>query len=393
MQIGKREGPIDPYFEAMPDKELFLKIRDDLLYSRTGIKLEDRLSGADPEKFMTEIDAYIRRIYRISEDKIKRFNEYILNYVFGFHVLTGLMEEDEISDIKVHAWDNVRVKRLGQRMGTDITFWSPEDFRGAVEMIAVKNGINLGSANAIQSFVDKKSSEKARLRFNISTGTVNDSGEPVLHVRKIPTTKKNIPILIQEGMLTLKIAEYLIGKHGDGYMLICGINGCGKTTLVNALLDEIPQEESVLVVQENEELFSDVHKDMMFQHIDKKNHYGLKELVINAQMIDIDHIVIGEIKGTEALYFITASLTGCTGMTTIHSVNAMMALDKMAEYCKWESDYSREELFKLLSCVKTIVYMKRYKVMEIVTNNGWDEQAGRNRLEVVYDRVKGVDLL
>lgn len=393
MQIGKREGPIDPHFEIMSDQELFLKIKDDLVYSRTGIKLEDQISGAEPEKFVTEIDAYIRRIYRISEDKIKRFNAYILNYVFGFHVLTGLVEEEDISDIKVLAWDNVRIKRLGQRLGTGITFWSPEDFRGAVEMIAVKNGINLGSTNAIQSFVDKKSSEKARLRFNISTETINDSGEPVLHIRKIPTTKNDIETLIRKGMMTEKVAEYLISKHGDGYMLICGNNGCGKTSLVNALLDEIPQDESVLVAQENEELFSDIHKDMIFQHIDKKNHYTLKELVINAQMLDIDHIVIGEIKGKEALYFITASLTGCTGMATIHSVNAMMALDKMAEYCKWESDYSRDELFKLLSCVKTIVYINKFKVMEIVTNNGWDEQARCNRLEVVYDRAKGVDLL
>lgn len=393
MQLGKREGPIDPYFEAMPDQELFLKIRDDLLYSRTDIKLEDQLSGTDPEKFVTEIDAYIRRVYRISEEKIKRFNAYILNYVFGFHVLTGLIDEDEISDIKVLAWDNVRIKRLGERMGTGITFWSPEDFRGAVEMIAVKNGINLGSANAIQSFTDKKSSEKARLRFNISTETVNDSGEPALHIRKIPTTKSTIADLIRKGMMTEKVAEYLIGKHGDGYMLICGNNGGGKTSLVNALLDKIPQNESVLVVQENEELFSDIHKDMMFQHIDKKNHYTLKELVINAQMLDIDHIVIGEIKGVEALYFITASLTGCTGMATIHSVNAMMALDKMAEYCKWESDYSRDELFKLLSCVKTIVYINKFKVMEIVINHGWNDQSGCNRLEVVYDRKKGVDLL
>ena len=393
MQVKKREGPTDPLFEAMPDGALFLKIKDDLLYSRTGIKLEDQLSGEDPEKFVTEIDEYIRRVYRISEEKLKRFNAYILNYVFGFHVLTGLIEDDEISDIKVLSWDNVRIKRLGKRMGTGITFWSPEDFRGAVEMIAVKNGINLGSANGIQTFTDKKSSKKARLRFNISTEAVNDSGEPSLHIRKIPTTKKDIPKLIEEEMLNAKIAEYLINKHGYGYMIICGKNASGKTSLVNALLDEIQQDESVLVVQENEELFSDVHKDMLFQHIDKKNHYTLKELVINAQMLDVDHIVIGEIKGGEALYFVTAALTGCTGMATIHSENAESALDKLADYCKWESDYSREELFKLLSCVKTIVYMEKYKVTEIVTNHGWDEMAGCNYFETVYDKKRGVDLL
>lgn len=96
-------------------------------------------------------------------------------------------------------------------------------------------------------------------------------------------------------------------------MLICGKNGTGKTYLLNALLDEIPAQESVLVVQENEELFSDVHPDMMLQHIavrkgDNKINYSLKELVVNGLRADIDHIVIGEIKGEEALYFITAAL-------------------------------------------------------------------------------------
>jgi pilus assembly protein CpaF len=393
MQVKKREGPIDLVFEAMPDGALFSKIKDDLLYSRTGIKLEDYLSGENSDRFLKEMDEYIRRIYRISEDKIKRFNEYILNYVFGFHVLTSLIEDDEISDIKVMSWDNIRIKRHGKRMGTGITFWSPEDFRGTVEMIAVKNGINLGSTNAIPTFVDKKSSKKARLRFNISGETINDSGEPSIHIRKILTTKKTISKLMQEGLLTRKIADYLIRKHGDGYMIVCGKNASGKTSLVNALLDEIPQTESVLVVQENEELFSDVHKDMLFQHIDKKNKFGLKELVINAQMLDVDHIVIGEIKGVEALYFVTAALTGCTGMATIHSENAERALDKLADYCKWGSDYSREELFKLLSCVKTIVYLDDYKITEIVTNHGWDEMAGCNYFETVYDKERGVDLL
>ena len=393
MQVKKREGPTDPIYEAMPDGALFLKIKDDLLYSRTGIKLEEMLSGTDPEKFVTEIDEYIRRVYRISEEKLKRFNAYILKSVFGFHVLTDLIEDDEISDIKVLSWDNIRIKRRGRRMSTGITFWSPEDFKGTLEMIAVKNGINLGSANSIQTFTDKKSSKKARLRINISTGEINDSGEPSLHIRKILRTKKDISKLVEDGMLNEKIAKFLIGRLGYGYMIICGLNAAGKTSAANALLDEMSKEKSVLVIQENEELFSDVHKDMLFQHIDKKNHYTLKELVINAQMLDIDHIVIGEIKGGEALYFITAALTGCTGMATIHSESAERALDKLIDYCKWESDYSREELFKLLSCVKTIVYLDHYEVTEIVTNHGWDEMAGCNYCETVYDKKRGVDLL
>jgi len=145
-------------------------------------------------------------------------------------------------------------------------------------------------------------------------------------------------------------------------------------------------------------LFSDVHPDMMFQHIavrkgDNKINYSLKELVVNGLRADIDHIVIGEIKGEEALYFITAALSGCNGMTTIHSVDAAGALDKLADYCKWASDYSREEILKMLSCVKTVVFINKFKITEVVENHGWDQDTKQNQLEVVYDRAKGVSKL
>jgi len=308
------------------------------------------------------------------------------------------MEAKDISDIKVLAWNNVRIKQLGQRKGTDIRFWSPEDFRGFVEMIAVKNGVNMGKVNAIQTFTDKKSSPDFIYRFNISTDTINSTEESYLHIRKIPKEKKSIYDLIEANMMDQKMVEYLNLRRRKGYMIICGKNGTGKTYLLNALLDVIPAEESVMVVQENEELFSDVHPEMMFQHIavrkgDKKINFSLKELVVNSLLVDIDHIVIGEIKGEEALYFITAALSGCNGMTTIHSTDAAGALDKLADYCKWASDYSRDEILKMLSCVKTVVYIHNFEITEVVENHGWDEDRKQNRLEVVYDKIKGVNRL
>ena len=86
MQFGKKDTLIDLHYEDMPDQELFLKIRDDLLHSRTGIKLEEHLAGDDPGKLIKEMNSYIARMYRISEEKIKRFDAYIENYIFAFHV-------------------------------------------------------------------------------------------------------------------------------------------------------------------------------------------------------------------------------------------------------------------------------------------------------------------
>ena len=394
----KTETVTDNIYESMPDRELFLMIRDDLLHSRTGIKLEEVLDKGDRDKFRKEVTEYVRRIYRITDAKLQRFITYIEHYIFRFHVLTEVMEAKDISDIKALAWNNIRIKQLGKRKATDICFWSPEDFRGFVEMIAVKNGINMGKVNAIQTFTDKKSSPYFIYRFNISTETVNSTEEPYLHIRKIAKEKKSVKDLIELKMMDWKMLEYLNQRRKCGYMIICGKNGTGKTHLLNALLDEIPKNESALVVQENEELFSNTHPDMMFMHSavrkgDNKINYSLKELVINGLRADIDHIVIGEIKGEEALYFITAALSGCNGMTTIHSIDAAGALDKLADYCKWASDYSRDEILKMLSCVKTVVYINDFQIKEVVENHGWDEEAKQNLLEVVYDKKRGVDKL
>ncbi len=399
MQLSrKKEAEAENIYNHMDDKELFLKIRDEMLYSKTGINLEGLLSGSDKRKFLSDINAYINRIYKISEDRLKRFDDYIIGYIFGFHVLTELMASAEISDIKVLSWDNVRVKRLGKRMGTEVKFWSSEDFKGFVEMIAVKNGVNTGALNAIQTFTDKDSSEDFIFRFNISAGSINSTGEPYLHIRKVPKHKFSLEHLIERSMLTPEVAEYLLERMAEGYLVIGGKNAAGKTYLLNALLDKIPHEESVLVVQENEELFSKVHPDMMFQHImvrrgDKKVNYSLKELVINGLLMDIDKIVIGEIKGAEALYFITAALAGCSGIATTHSGDAAGVFDKLADYCKWESDYSREEIMKMLSHIKTVVYVEDFQVKQIAVNYGWNEELCSNHIKVVYDTESGVDMI
>lgn len=152
------------------------------------------------------------------------------------------------------------------RKGTDIKFRLPEDLRGFVEMIAVKNGINMGEGNIIQTFADKKSSPNFIYRFTISIDTINSTEESYLHIREI-SNKKVMQDLIDLKMLDLKMVEYLDQRREKGYVIICGKNGTGKMHLLNVLLDEIPAKKSVLVVQENKELFSNIHPDMTFQHI------------------------------------------------------------------------------------------------------------------------------
>ncbi|MCD8379531.1 MAG: Flp pilus assembly complex ATPase component TadA [Lachnospiraceae bacterium] len=316
-------------------------------------------------------------------------------YFQGYHVLEPLIKDDEISDIKVLSYDRIRVKRLGRREDSELTFASAQELKQFTEFVAAKNQVSISRTNAMQSFTDKSSSKDFILRFNISQSIINSVDTPYLHIRKIPKKKHSLEDLTELGMLTQKHAEYLRRQLQKGYILIAGKGASGKTTLLNALLDEIPRDKSVLVVQENEELFSRVHPDMMFQHVleqrgESKVRYGLKELSINALLLDLDYIVIGEIKGGEALYFLNAAFTGHLGLATVHGQSGEAALYKLADYVKYESDYSQDEIKKMLGCISTVCYMRDFKLWTI-TEVKLDEK--RNLMtRNVYEREHSHDL-
>ncbi len=316
-------------------------------------------------------------------------------YFQGYHVLEPLIKDDEISDIKVLSYNRIRVKRLGRREDSELTFASTQELKQFTEFVAAKNQVSISRTNAMQSFTDKGSSKDFILRFNISQSIINSVDTPYLHIHKIPKKKHSLEDLMELGMLTPKHAEYLRKQIQKGYILIAGKGASGKTTLLNALLDEIPRDKSVLVVQENEELFSRVHPDMMFQHVleqrgESKVHYGLKELSINALLLDLDYIVIGEIKGGEALYFLNAAFTGHLGLATVHGQSGEAALYKLADYVKYESDYSQDEIKKMLGCISAVCYMREFKLWTI-TEVKLDEK--RNLVtRNVYEREHSHDL-
>lgn len=310
-------------------------------------------------------------------------------YFTGYHVLEPLIKDREISDIKIISYDRIRVKRYGKREDSAVCFESPQELKQFTEFVAAKNQVSISRAHAMQSFTDKTSNKDFILRFNISQAIINSVDTPYIHIRKIPKEKASLKDLQELGMLTKEHAAYLKKQMKKGYVLIAGKGASGKTTLLNALLDEIPRDKSVLVIQENEELFSKVHPDMMFQHIleqkgESKIRYGLKELSINALLIDLDYIVIGEIKGGEALYFLNAAYTGHLGLATVHGQNGEAALYKLADYVKYESDYSQEEIKRMLGCISTVCFMKDFKLSTITEVKVDDKGALMTRN--VYER-------
>lgn len=289
---------------------------------------------------------------------------------FGYDIIEDYIDDDSISDIKILGPNNIQLKKDGKRIPSTRHFDSVEEFKSFASKVALKNDINTGINNAIQTFTDKKSSDKAILRIDYTSELINSTDLPYIVIRKIPKKKRNIEELINRGMMNEKIAEYLkeqaINSTG---IIFTGKGASGKTTIMNALIDCIPVDRSGLVIQESEELFS-AHPNMMFQHIlttkgDGAINYTLADLAVNGLLIDLDYFIIGEIKGEEASKFMTASYTGTKCWTSVHGTSSEDAITKLADYVKWASDYSLNDIYHMLRFMKVIVFMQDYKVYEI----------------------------
>lgn len=309
--------------------------------------------------------------------------------VFGNYVLDALIDDPTISDIKVLAPDDIRVKQHGRRLTSNLHFRGYNDYMRFLEGIAIRNHTDLSPMNAVQTFTDAKSGKNAILRVNIATSYVNSVPFPYLHIRKIPKTKYTIENLIEYNMMDTKTAAYLLDKVKDASgILFTGKGASGKTTLMNTLLEEISYNNSCLVIQENEELFTTSHPDMMFQHVVTARHkgeqeYDLKDLARNGLLTDLDYFIIGEIKGGEALYFLNAADTGHKCWASCHGNSSTEAIKKLADYVMYEGRYTPEDSLKMLHTLQVVVFMKQFKVQEISEVVGWDDE----KKDLIYKRI------
>lgn len=341
--------------------------------------------------FLEEAGNHILTYYQMNGEDAQALLAQFEQYIFGYSILSTLIDDPSVSDIRVISYDNIRVKREGRRMSSDMAFASPEEYRQFVDYVATRNQVNISNLNAIGRFTDDDSHPEFILRFTLSMPLVNSYHEPYLCIRKIPKRFPQMKDLIAAGMLDRTTAELLVTRFRSGSTLICGGNSSGKTTLLNALKETLPDDVAVLIAQQADELTTYFHPDMMFLHslpgnAEQQVSYGLEEISIAGLTMDVDFFIIGEVKGGEAIYLLNAAYTGQLCAATIHAPGAYKAPEKLVDYAMQGSRYSRDELMKFMECFQTLVFMKHYKVAEVYACNGWDGERKSLRYEKIYER-------
>lgn len=336
--------------------------------------------------FLEEAGQYVTDHFGMTGPEKEELLEAFEQYIFGYSRLSPLIDDPGISDIRVVSYNNIRIKREGRRMNSDVAFQSEREYRQFIDYVATKNQVNISNLNAIQRFTDAESHPDFILRFTVSMPLVNTYTEPYLCIRKVPKNFPRMKDLIAANMMDEETARLLVQRFRQGSTLICGGNSSGKTTLLNALKETLPDNMAILVAQQADELTTRYHPDMMFLHSlpgngESQISYDLKNISIAGLTMDVDFFIVGEVKGAEALYLLNAAYTGQLCAATIHAPSADKAPDKLVDYAMYESRYSRDELMKMMDCFQTLVFMEHYRVQQIFVGKGWDREARNLRFE------------
>lgn len=249
--------------------------------------------------------------------------------LFGLGPLEPLLGDPTISDILVNSYSNIYIERRGKLERTAISFKDDEHLMRVIERIVSTVGRRIDEA---QPMVDARLPDGSRVNAIIPPLAIDG---PTLSIRRFGTDPLKMPALIENGALTKEIAilfEMCVRARLN--IIISGGTGAGKTTLLNAMSAYIPVDERIVTIEDSAELQLQqphtVRLETRPPNIEGRGEITQRDLVKNSLRMRPDRIVVGEVRGGEAIDMLQAMNTGHDGsLTTIHANSPRDALSRL----------------------------------------------------------------
>lgn len=239
--------------------------------------------------------------------------------LFGLGPLEPLLADPTISDILVNRHDTIYIERRGKIEATNVRFKDDEHLMRVIERIVSSVGRRIDESSPM---VDARLQDGSRVNAIIPPLSIDG---PVLSIRRFGSEPLRMSALIENQALTKDIADMLqMCVNARLNCLISGGTGAGKTTLLNALSAFIPEDERIVTIEDSAELQLQqphtVRLETRPPNIEGRGEVTQRDLVKNALRMRPDRIVIGEVRGGEAIDMLQAMNTGHDGsLTTIHA--------------------------------------------------------------------------
>ncbi len=314
----------------------------------------------------------------------------IEDVVLGYGPLQDLLEMPNINEIMVVGKDRIYIEKDGVIQNTGRSFFSDEIVQSIIERIITPVGRRIDRSTPL---VDARLPDGSRV--NAIINPLSLSG-PTLTIRKFARIPFTIDDLIERATLTLPTADFLRAcVLGRKNIIISGGTGSGKTTTLNVLGNFIPGEERIVTIEDSAELQLPQEHLCRLEtrppNIEGKGAYTIRDLVRNALRMRPDRLIVGEVRGPEALDMLQAMNTGHDGsLTTVHANNpadTMMRLEMMVLMAvEMPVRAIREQIVAALDLVVQIARVPdgRRRVTHISEITGIDPETQRIITEDVF---------
>src|SRR5690625_3394989 len=270
-----------------------------------------------------------------TEDR-RNLTEEIMQQLIGFGIIDPLVKRNDITEIMINGTDHIFVEQNGKLSyaldddGERIKFKSESDLMTIIEKIVAPINRKIDESNPI---VDARLPDGSRVNVVIRPISL---GGPIVTIRKFPENPFSMEELVEFGALDASIAEWLKKMVEAKYnIVISGGTGSGKTTFLNALSMFIPEGERIITVEDSAELKLNQIENLVSletrpANVEGKGEITMRALVRTALRMRPDRIVVGEVRGGEALDMLQAMNTGHDGsLTTGHANSAIDMLSRL----------------------------------------------------------------
>ncbi len=290
-----------------------------------------KMAEADARKQISEITRRIideESIPVIARTRQLIVNE-VVNDILGLGPLEHLLYEPTIADILVNGYSSVYIERFGKLEKTPITFKDDAHLLKVIDRIVTQVGRRIDESSPL---VDARLRDGSRVNAIIPPLAIDG---PSLSIRRFTQDKIQLQDMVNIGTLSQAMADVFANMVKVRLnILISGGTGSGKTTMLNALSNNIPKNERIVTIEDSAELQLKMDNLVRLEtrppNIEGKGEVNQRDLVRNSLRMRPDRIVIGEVRGQEAFDMLQAMNTGHDGsLTTIHANTPRDALSRV----------------------------------------------------------------
>ena len=287
------------------------------------IEMIDMTHETDEQELHDIIDQQIVENYNINQLSInERYNIHreIYNSIRGLGVVEELLKDESITEIMINGTKNIFIERDGEISQIDHNYSSPTRLNDVIQQIVGKTNKRVNQANPI---VDTRLEDGSRV--NVVLPPISLSGA-VVTIRKFPSETIDMDKLIKWKSITKEAADFLRTLVRAGYnIFVSGGTGSGKTTFLNALSNFVEEDERVITIEDSAELQLKNIKNLISLETRSSTDEGtteisIRDLIKTSLRMRPDRVIVGEVRGPEALDMLQAMNTGHDGsMSTGHA--------------------------------------------------------------------------